>query len=41
MVEMAKTPNVIKATNVDGLAEKLLDLMNNLTKCDFSDYKLL
>ena len=34
MVEMAKTPNVIKATNVDGLAEKLLDLMNNLTKCE-------
>ena len=34
MVEMAKTPNVVKATNVEGLAEQLLALMTDLTKCE-------
>ena len=34
MVEMAKTPNVVKATNVDGLAESLQGLMDDLTKCE-------
>ena len=34
MVEMAKTPNVVKATNVEGLPEQLLALMTDLTKCE-------
>ena len=34
MVEMAKTPNVVKATNVDGLADSLQGLMDDLTKCE-------
>ena len=34
MVDMAKTPNVVKATNVEGLPETLQDLQNNLIKCE-------
>ena len=34
MVEKAKTPNVVKATNVDGLADSLQGLMDDLTKCE-------
>ena len=34
MVEMAKTPNVVKATNAEGLPEKLLELMQSLSKCE-------
>ena len=34
MVEMAKTPNVVKATNAEGLSEKLLELMQSLSKCE-------
>ena len=34
MVEMAKTPNVVKATNVESLPETLQDLQNNLIKCE-------
>ena len=34
MVEMAKTPNVVKATNSEGLSEKLLELMQSLSKCE-------
>ena len=34
MEEMAKTPNVVKATNVDGLPEKLEGLMSMLTQCE-------
>ena len=34
MVEMAKTPNVVKATNVEGLPETLQDLQNSLIKCE-------
>ena len=34
MIEMAKTPNVVKATNVEGLPETLQDLQNSLIKCE-------
>ena len=34
MVEMAQTPNVVKATNVETLPDALQDLQNNLIKCE-------
>ena len=36
MIKMAKTPNVIIATNVDGLAEQLEGLQGQLSLCEKS-----